>query len=327
MRFKSMFLNTNVRLCVLRYAGRHFSSSSSRLSKLGGIYPPIPTPFSSSGSVAYDKLKENLNVWNNHDFAGYIVQGSNGEYPYLTNSERVEVVYKVKESIAEHKMLIAGSGCESTSATIEMSNAMAKAGADAVLVVTPSFYKNQMLSNALYEHYIAVADKCNVPVILYNVPGNTGINIPIDTVADLSSHPNIIGIKDSGGDISRIGLIVHETKSSESFQVLAGSAGFLLASYAVGAVGGVCALANVLGNEVCELHRLCLAGRWKEAKALQHRLIAPNAAVTAKYGVPGLKAAMDWFGLHGGQPRSPLQPLNELDKRSVRKSFEENGFL
>ncbi|XP_028315963.1 4-hydroxy-2-oxoglutarate aldolase, mitochondrial isoform X2 [Gouania willdenowi] len=247
---------------------------------LRGIYPPIATPFTASEDLDYPKLEENLHKYAQIPFKGLVVQGSNGEYPYLSEEERVEVVKTVRRSLPTDKLLMAGSGCESTRATMKLTERMAAAGADTALVVTPCFFKGRMDSRALIQHFIKVADCSPVPVVLYSVPANTGLELPLDAVVQLSQHPNIIGLKDSGGDITRIGLIVHKTQAQD-FQVLAGSAGFLMAAYCVGAVGGVCALANVLGQELCDLERLCVSGCWKEARVLQQRLIEPN---TADYG-------------------------------------------
>ncbi|KAM3864517.1 4-hydroxy-2-oxoglutarate aldolase, mitochondrial [Diretmus argenteus] len=293
---------------------------------ISGIYPPIATPFTAQEDVDYDRLEENLQRYGQMPFRGLVVQGSNGEYPFLAEEERVEVVRRVRRVLPADKLLMAGSGCESTRATVQMTERMAAAGADAALVVTPCFYKSKMDSTALIQHFTKVADSSPVPVVLYSVPANTGLELPLDAVVVLAQHPNILGLKDSGGDITRIGLIVHKTKTQD-FQVLAGSAGFLMASYCVGAVGGVCALANVLGREVCELERLCVSGRWEEARELQQRLIEPNAAVTRKFAMPGLKQAMEWFGFHGGACRSPLQPLTEAEIQQLRRDFSSNGWL
>ncbi|XP_056892095.1 4-hydroxy-2-oxoglutarate aldolase, mitochondrial isoform X2 [Takifugu flavidus] len=290
---------------------------------LRGIYPPIATPFTPQEDVDFQKLEENLQKYAKIPFRGLVVQGSNGEYPFLTEEERVEVVKAVRRSLPADKLLMAGSA---TKATIQLTQKMAAAGADAVLVVTPCFYKGKMNSPALVQHFTKVADNSPVPVVLYSVPANTGLELPLDAVMGLSEHPNILGLKDSGGDITQIGLIVHKTKTQD-FQVLAGSAGFLMAAYSVGAVGGVCALANVLGREVCELEHLCVSGRLEEARALQQRLIEPNAAVTRKLGVPALKQAMEWFGFHGGACRSPLQPLTEAETQQLRRDFCSNGWL
>ncbi|KAM9857502.1 4-hydroxy-2-oxoglutarate aldolase, mitochondrial [Aulostomus maculatus] len=303
----------------------HSQGTTGRLD-LSGIYPPIATPFTPREDVDYRKLEENLQKYAKIPFKGLVVQGSNGEYPYLTEEERVDVVRAVRRSLPTDKLVMAGSGCESTKATIQLTEKMAVAGANSALIVTPCFYKGKMDSHALIQHFTKVADSSPVPVVLYSVPANTGLELPLDAVVTLSQHPNILGLKDSGGDITRIGLIVHKTRSQD-FQVLAGSAGFLMAAYCVGAVGGVCALANVLGQELCELERLCTSGRWEEARVLQQRLIEPNAAVTRKLGVPALKQAMEWFGFHGGTCRSPLQPLNTAETQQLRQDFSANGWL
>ncbi|XP_026214638.1 4-hydroxy-2-oxoglutarate aldolase, mitochondrial [Anabas testudineus] len=305
---------------------RHHSHATAPSVDISGIYPPIATPFTAKEDVDYKKLEENVQKYGKIPFKGLVVQGSNGEYPYLTEEEQVEVVKTVRRSLPADKLLIAGSGCESTRDTVQLTEKMAAAGADAVLVITPCFYKGKMDSRALIQHFTKVADSSPVPVVLYSVPANTGLDLPLDAVVHLSQHPNIVGCKESGGDITRIGLIVHKTKTQD-FQVLAGSAGFLMAAYCVGAVGGVCALANVLGRELCELERLCLSGSWEEARVLQQRLIEPNTAVTRKLGVPALKEAMEWFGFHGGACRSPLQPLTEAEIQQLRRDFSSNGWL
>uniref|UniRef100_W5LQE8 4-hydroxy-2-oxoglutarate aldolase, mitochondrial n=1 Tax=Astyanax mexicanus TaxID=7994 RepID=W5LQE8_ASTMX len=305
---------------------RGFREYSNKRLDIAGIYPPIATPFTQDGGVDYRSLDENLQKYSTIPFRGFVVQGSNGEYPYLTTEERIQVVKRVRQTLPQAKMIMAGSGCESTLATIQMSESMASAGADCVLVVTPCFYRGRMNSSALIHHYTQVADSCPVPVVLYNVPANTSLDLPVDAVVRLSQHPNIVGLKDSGGDITRISLIVHKTRTQD-FQVLAGSAGFLMAAYSVGAVGGVCALANVLGQQVCELADLCTSGQWDKAKELQYRLIEPNTAVTRKFGVPALKQAMEWFGYHGGVCRSPLQPLSEVEIKELRTDFSSDGWL
>ncbi|XP_021555160.1 4-hydroxy-2-oxoglutarate aldolase, mitochondrial isoform X2 [Neomonachus schauinslandi] len=248
-----------------------------------------------------------------------------GIYPPVTTpfTATAEVDYgKLEENL--HKL--GTFPFRATQATVEMTVSMAQVGADAAIVVTPCYYRGRMSSAALIHHYTKVADLSPVPVVLYSVPANTGLALPVDAVVTLSQHPNIVGIKDSGGDVTRMGLMVHKTRRQD-FQVLAGSAGFLLASYAVGAVGGVCALANVLGAQVCQLERLCLTGQWEDAQKLQHRLIEPNTAVTRRFGIPGLKKTMDWFGYYGGPCRAPLQELSPTDEEELRMDFSSNGWL
>uniref|UniRef100_UPI00398EA140 4-hydroxy-2-oxoglutarate aldolase, mitochondrial n=1 Tax=Pristiophorus japonicus TaxID=55135 RepID=UPI00398EA140 len=301
-------------------------SSSGASLDLSGIYPPIVTPFNHEGQVDYKQLDSNTYKWSKIPFRGLVVQGSNGEFVYLTGEERVEVVRRVRQVLPEGRLLIAGSGCESTAATVAMTRDMAESGANAVLVVTPCYYRGRMSSAAFIQHYTQVADSSPVPVVLYSVPGNTALELPVDAIVALSHHPNIIGLKDSGNDIARIALVVHKTRKQD-FQVLAGSAGFLLAAYSVGAVGGVCALANVLGEPLCNLEQLCLGRQWEEARELQYRLIEPNTAITRTFGIAALKEALGWFGFYGGPCRAPLLPLTEAERKELRSTFASNGWL
>ncbi|KAM6092032.1 4-hydroxy-2-oxoglutarate aldolase, mitochondrial isoform 2-T2 [Theristicus caerulescens] len=248
-----------------------------------------------------------------------------GIFPPLTTpfSPTQEVDYaRLEENMCRYASI----PFRATQATIELTVSMAEAGADVALVVTPCYYRGAMTSAALVQHYTEVADASPIPVVLYSVPANTGLDLPLEAVLTLAQHPNILGIKDSGGDITRMGLMVHKTRQ-EDFQVLAGSASFLLASYALGASGGVCALANVLGAPLCQLDRLCREGRWQEARDLQHRLIEPNVAVTRRFGIPGLKKAMEWFGYYGGPCRAPLVPLSPPQVEELRGTFSTNSWL
>jgi len=272
---------------------------------ISGLFPPIPTPFSSDGAVDYSLLGRNLSVWNKFALAGYVVQGSNGEVVYLSEDERVEVVRAVRKNTS--KLIIAGAGCESTIQTIRLCKRMAEAGANAVLVINPHYYKKGMQSaKVITNHFRQVADASPIPVVLYNMPANTGIEIPNSCIIELSSHPNIIGMKDSGGKIAKMAYIMNECPG---FQCLAGSASFLAPAMCLGAVGGVCALANIAPQKVLDMMSMVQRGDIKQAMALQKTLVEPNTAVTAGFGIPGLKAALDYLGMNGGYLRSPLMPL------------------
>jgi 4-hydroxy-2-oxoglutarate aldolase len=209
--------------------------------------------------------------------------------------------------------MIAGTGCESLRQTIALTREAARLGADAALVITPHFYRLDV--DSLVSYYAAVADAATIPVIVYNVPKFTHVDLDAPTIVRIASHPNVIGIKDSGGNITKIGDLVRST--DQGFQVLAGSAGFLFASLALGAVGGVVALANIAPQQVVEIYRLFNASEWDAAAELQRRMIPVNAAVTAQYGVPGLKAALDMLGWYGGPVRAPLVDLDEPRRRAL----------
>ncbi|KAF4528606.1 hypothetical protein B566_EDAN009210 [Ephemera danica] len=306
---------------------RRLSTSTNSSFDLTGIYPPIPTPFNQDESIAYDKLKSNFEVWEQLPFKGYLVQGSNGEFKMLRDSERVKLIAKARECIGKNKLLLAGSSCESTLATVEMSNEMSKAGADAVLIINPSYYRGSMTDGALHSYYTRVADNCKIPVVLYNMPANTGIDMSAALVTDLAKHPNIIGFKESGPDVGKMAQIVQQTKGL-GFQVLAGSASLLLPALTVGCVGGINGFANVFGAELCKMVVYFREGRLEDAAELQRRIILPNAMITRNLGVPATKAVMDLVdGLYGGPCREPLLPLTPEQRKSVVETFINAGFM
>ncbi len=279
--------------------------------KLKGVYAPIPTPFIED-EIAYDKLAENMKFWLDSKLTGIVVLGSNGEFVVLSREEKMKLISAVCELAKGKKPVIAGTGCESTKETIELTKFAAQAGAAAALILSPNYYKRAMTDDLNKSFYLEVAEASPIPIILYNMPGNSGINLSSKLVAELSKHPNIIGLKDSGGNIVQIAEIINT--SSSDFAVFAGSASFLYPSLALGATGGTLALANVLPNECAEIEELVEAGKHAEARDLQLRLLDINNAVTARWGIGGLKAALELQGLFGGEPRKPLLSLGENER-------------
>jgi 4-hydroxy-2-oxoglutarate aldolase len=292
---------------------------------LSGLFPPVPTAFDDQGNLHLDAFQANLHRWNTEPLNGYVVGGSNGEFVLLTPEERLEVVRAARQVIGDDRLLIAGAGAESTRATLALCDGMAHLGVDALLLVTPSYYKSQMGTDAFVRHYTAIADAASVPLILYNVPANTGINLPPEAVRELAKHPRIIGVKDSGGDIVRLAGLVADTPAD--FQVLAGSASFLLAALSVGAVGCVPALGNLAGGQLAALMSCFEAGDISGARAIQHRMLAPNRAVTSQYGVPGLKTGLDLLGYYGGPVRGPLGRLSDADRDEVERILRQADIL
>lgn len=284
---------------------------------LHGIFPPLPTPFAPSGALDLSGLTRNIERLSLERVTGFVVGGSNGEFTSLTVEERLQVIATARSVIDPDQRLIAGTGMESTSATIALTRAAAEAGAEAALVVTPGYFKGRMTAEALTAHFLAVADASPLPIILYSVPANTGVDLPVEAVVALSRHPQIIGLKDSGGDITKFGRLKLECEPD--FQLLAGSAGFLLAALAVGAVGGIMALANITAVPLAKIQERLLAGDLAQARAIQLPLIPVNTAVTARYGVAGLKAALDLLGGTGGHPRLPLLPLKAEEQADLRR--------
>ena len=292
---------------------------------LKGCYPPIPTPFDEHGRVDHEHLASNIQKWQETPLRGFAVLGSNGEAVLLREAEKVEVWKTAGEVIDDDHLFIAGTGCESTAETLELTEKAAGLGADVALIVTPHYYKARMDRRALVTHYTTIADRSPIPIVLYNVPASTGLDMGADVVIELAAHPRIIGLKESSGNVIKMGQVVAAAR--EGFQVLAGSGSFLLPALSVGAVGGVMALASVAPHDLSEIVTSFDKGDLRKAKDIQLRLIAPNAAVTSQFGIAGLKTAVDLIGMYGGPVRPPLLPLEPPQREELGRILEKAGLL
>jgi 4-hydroxy-2-oxoglutarate aldolase len=289
-----------------------------------GVLAPIPTPFDEHDRVDTARLKSALQKWMATSLDGVVVLGSNGEAALMDDFESDQAIVAARDVVPSSRRFIVGTGRESTQAAIRASKRAAEHGADAVLVRTPGFFKTQMTNDAFVRHYTAVADASPVPVLLYNFTAVTGVNLLPAAVARIATHPNVVGMKESGGDIAQIADLV--TSTPATFGVIAGSAGTFYPALNVGAVGGILALANVLPDACTKLFRLTKAGRHEEAIAVQRRLTPMAKLLGQQYGVPGLKAALSLIGYDVGMPRPPLAPLPEAAVAALRDAlaqFEE----
>lgn len=290
--------------------------------KLQGIFLPIATPFDAEGNLYRSKVKHNVGKWNQTALAGYVVCGSTGESVYLTTEEKIQLWEWVSEYAAPERLLVAGTGMESVRETVALTKRAASMGYQAALVRTPHYYKNLLNrgdAQALY--FRAVADQAPIPIMIYNLPQATGVDIPAETVAALSEHPNIVGLKESSGNLEKVMRMVREVQSG--FQVLVGSAPTLAPSLAVGAAGAVLAFANAApyaAVAVWEAHR---AREFEAAMDWQNRMSRAAVLVTTTHGIPGLKYAMDLMGFYGGPPRLPLVAPAPAAKLEIEKAFKD----
>ena len=282
---------------------------------LHGMFPPVTTPFGPDGAVALGRLRENLARYNRVGLAGYVLNGSTSESVLLRWDEVYRIWETGKEAAAPGKTMIAGTGAESTAETIEHTNRAASLGYDAALVRTPSFYKPAMTENNLAEHYLRVADAVRIPILIYSVPIFTHIQVEAPLVARLARHPNIIGIKDSSGDMAGVAKII--AAAPKSFRTLVGSAATLYQSLEIGAIGAILALACAFPEFCVEIYEASRAGDSTRAQALAQKLLAPAKMLSVKYGIAGLKYAMDRLGYFGGPPRGPLLPVNEAAQHEI----------
>ena len=271
---------------------------------LSGVIPPIITPFE-DGEPALDHLSENIRKWNRTQLSGYLVLGSNGEAVYLDEQEKLAVVRKARETIPASKCLMVGTGSESTRHTIRLTNLMADCGADFGLVSPPFYFKGGMREDILADHFTAVAEASRIPILLYNVPQFTGINLEPALCIRLSEHPNIVGMKDSLGNVGQLQEVL--AARHPDFRVFVGSAPVFFPSLCIGVHGGILAVANVIPEICIRIFDSFHQGRYEEARELQARMTPLAKAVTVKYGIGGLKSAMDSAGYFGGEPRLPLK--------------------
>jgi len=273
---------------------------------LKGIYPPLTTPFIDD-EVSFDKFLENLIKYEMKILSGYVLFGSNGESVFLTREEKLQLITTIRKHT--NRKIIAGTGLDSIKETISLTNDAAEAGADYALIITPSFFKSEMKHHTFLNYFTRVADSVMIPVILYNVPKFTGVNIEVETIVELSSHPNITALKDSTENSSRISELAANVHPN--FRLIVGTASVLFSGLSSGAIGGILALANIAPDECIQIYNLMREKNYERALEIQNRMIPVNKAVTAKFGVAGLKAAMDLMGYFGGSPRLPLEPLSE----------------
>jgi len=288
--------------------------------KLQGIFPPITTPFDHNGNIYAAKLQHNIEKWNRTTLAGYAVCGSTGESVLLTAEEKVELWEMVAKYAAPEKLLIAGTGVESVRETVCLTNRAAELGYKAALVKTPHYYKNLLTRpEAQMLYYRAVADQARIPVIIYNFPQATALDIPASAVAELSHHPNIIGIKESSGNMEKVLQMLREVRPG--FQVTVGSAPTVWPSFLMGATGAILAFANAAPYAAIAIWEAYRTREEEAGRDWQNRIGRAAFLVTTKYGIPGLKYAMDLNGYYGGPPRLPLSVPTPDAKREIEEAF------
>ena len=292
--------------------------------KLSGVFAPVVTPFQGD-QPDLDALAFNLRKLGQTDLTGYLALGSNGEVKSLTDEERL-LVLEVFAQEKGDKVIMVGTGCESTKETIEKSHIAAQMGFDYVSVLTPHYHAKQMDGPTLQRYYERIAEAVSVPVLLYNAPQFAGgVQIPPRTIAELSRHPNIVGMKDSAA--AGPGRFLAELDPDEDFSVLAGGINFFYSSLHVGAAGGVLSLANVVPDACTELYDLFVRGMYDRARDLSAGLIRLNHPISGAWGVAGVKAAMDLVGLRGGRPREPLTPVPAEATAQIKQALMNEGFL
>lgn len=269
----------------------------------GMIFVAAPTPFLASGAVDVSALRFNVERWIAAGVDGVLVLGSTGEAIHLDDRESEEVVTAAREVVPLDRLLAVGTGRQTTVGTIRWTGRAAELGADLALVLTPHYYRHEMTAEALGRHFRAVADSARMPIILYSMPGLTGVSIPAELVAELAGHPRVFGLKDSSGDVA--GLFDRVERTGEDFRVFNGSAKSVFPALASGASGSILAVASVAPELSVGAHRSFAVGDLTTARRAAVALARLSARL-APHGLGGLKAAMTARGYRGGICRQPL---------------------
>ena len=285
-----------------------------------GVFAALTTPFEED-EVSLDRFRENIEKYNLWDLAGYVVGGSTGEAIHLTDEECLSLLGTAKAAAAPGRKLIAGTARASARQTIVFTNRAADLGADAALIVLPHYYKGLMTPEALKAYYFSVADKTRIPLLVYSIPQNTGIVPPPELIVELSRHPNILGIKDSSGNLTLLGEAFPFMAPGSTFLLGAGS--ILLPALQLGASGGILTLGAVAPELCTRLYTHFQQRNWEEGKRLQMEVVPLNQAITKYYGIPGAKHALDLRGFYGGPCRVPLLPLDDQAKQKIRTILSE----
>ncbi len=283
--------------------------------RLNGILLPVTTPFTQAGEVALDALRSNLSRWNKSGVIGYVLLGSTGERVHLDDREYLSTIETARAAVPDDRTFIVGAGQQSTYGTINEIKRAARVGADAVLVITPYFYRSAITQETLIDYYTAVADSSPVPVLLYSMPPLTGIKIEPETVARLSEHANITGVKDSSNDVAGFSKTIE--LCSRDFAVLTGNGTVLLDTLRAGATGGILAVGCAVPEVCVEIFRAFHAGEDEHAARLQSKLTPLATAVTTRFGIGGLKAALEFAGYQGGAVRAPLRAPDEAARAEI----------
>ena len=295
--------------------------------ELTGVFAPVTTPFDPvTGDADVVSMRANLRRWLRAPLAGVVLFGSTGEGVLLDEDEKVRLTAGTRDVVDGGRLLLCGTGAESTRATISQTRAVARAGADAVMVQPPAFYRPMMTPAALRDHYAAVADASPVPVLLYQVPPRfSGVELEPELVHELAKHPNIAGLKDSSGDMDVLGALIDA--AGRDCAVLAGSGAILYPALERGATGGILAVSLLLPDACAAIAHAHADGRMADAERVQETVAPLHRAVVATMGTPGIKAAMDMMGMAGGAPRPPLQPLHARDRGRLADALAAAGLL
>lgn len=294
--------------------------------RLSGVYPPCVTPFDEDENISFEGIRKNIAAYNETSIVGMMPLGSNGEFRSLDDEESLKIVEIYVKERKPDKAIMAGAGRESAKTTIDFVKKVADLGVDFVSLLPPHYFAKNMTDDVLERFFTRVADQSPVPVLVYNAPKfASGVLLSPELITKIAQHPNIVGMKDTSKE--DISAYVNAVPSDAEFYVLAGSINKFYDGLVAGAVGGVLSLADYLPSLACRLHDLYRTGKVEEAQKYDVYLRELSSNAAGKYGVAGVKAAMNLLGLHGGIPRDPLPPLSNERQEELRTVLKQEKLL
>ncbi len=286
----------------------------------GQIITAMVTPFDDNNQINFPMVTELMNYLISNGTDAIIVAGTTGESPTLTHQEKIDL-FKHAVKVADGKYpIIAGTGSNNTKESVELSKEAEAIGVDGLLLVTP--YYNKPSQAGLYEHYTAIAKATKLPIMLYNIPGRTSVQLDINTIIALSKVENIVSLKDSSGNLDALSQIIEETK--DNFTVYSGDDSLTLPIKSIGGAGVVSVSSHIIGNEFKEMLELYEAGEVKKAAKLHRKLLPIMRGLFMAPSPAPVKAALKIKGLNVGSVRLPLVDLTEADQKIIYDLIESN---
>ena len=289
----------------------------------GPIITAMVTPFTGEGAVDYETAAKLSRYLVENGSTALVVAGTTGEGPALCNTEKMQLLKTVAEAVSGKAAVIAGTGGNSTTASVELTGQAAEYGADGVMLVTP--YYNRPSQEGLYQHFKTVAAATRLPVMLYNVPGRTGVNMTAETTLRLSEIDNIVGVKEASGNLEQVAAICKG--APRGFAVYCGDDALTLPMLSVGAQGVVSVASHLAGNRLTEMVVSYQKGQTERAREIHWELMPLFRGLFMATNPVPVKAALDMLGFNVGLPRLPLAPLNEAERNNLRALLSNYGLI
>ncbi|MBU8686082.1 4-hydroxy-tetrahydrodipicolinate synthase [Priestia megaterium] len=279
----------------------------------GKVATAMVTPFDHKGNIDFEKTTQLINYLISNGSDALVIAGTTGESPTLSTEEKLALFRHSVKVVDGRVPVVAGTGSNNTYASIELTKKAEEIGVDAIMIVAP--YYNKPNQEGLYQHFKTIAESTELPVMLYNIPGRSVINMSVDTIVRLAELPNVVALKDASGDLDAMTAII--TQTSDDFALYSGDDGLTLPVLAIGGTGIISVASHIIGNEMQEMVKLYESGNPKEAAKIHQRIVPVMKSLFAAPSPTPVKTALQLKGLDVGSVRLPLVPLTEEERQTL----------